>query len=199
MLDRPNEYDKNISRLGRDIRQGTPHPLIVGMVNSQMWEVKWFHQIVEMISATTVVVLDSRDCPSRMSPRNVRCFNCGELGHIQRRCPLPRKNRFRGSPNNSPQNRWNKFKTLSPNEDSDRNNSRRGSPTYRRFTLPRFQNRNRSVSPADLDKNWRDRSSDKDYEYQQPPEITQRNVSFSGANLNGKRGSPRVRTPPQKQ
>ena len=73
------------------------------------------------------------------------------------------------------------------------------SPTYRRFTLPRFQNRNRSVSPADLDKNWRDRSSDKDYEYQQPPEVSRRNVSFSGANLNGKRGSPRVGTPPQKQ
>ena len=141
----------------------------------------------------------SRDCLSSMSPRNVRCFNCGELGHIQLRCLLPRKNRFPGSPNNSPQNRRNKFKTLSPNGDSDRNNSRRGSPTYRRFTSPRFQNRNRSVSPADLDKNWRDKSSDKDYEYQQPPEVSRRNVSFSGANLNGKRGSPRVRTPPQKQ
>ena len=200
--DRQNEYDKNISRLGRDIRQGTPQsspdsrdgkqPNVGGKMISpdrrddQCYNCSGFGHY-------------SRDCPSRMSPRNVRCFNCGELGHIQRRCPLPRKNRFRGSPNNSPQNRRNKFKTSSPNGDSDRNNSRRGSPTYRRFTPPRFQNRNRSVSPADLDKNWRDRSSDKDYEYQQPPEVIRRNVSFSCANLNGKRGSPRVGTPPQKQ
>ena len=200
--DRQNEYDKNISRLGRDIRQGTPQS------SPDSRDGKQSNVGGKMISPDrrddqcyncSGFGHYSRDCPSRMSPRNVRCFNCGELGHIQRRCPLPRKNRFRGSPNNSPQNRRNKFKTSSPNGDSDRNNSRRGSPTYRRFTPPRFQNRNRSVSPADLDKNWRDRSSDKDYEYQQPPEVIRRNVSFSGANLNGKRGSPRVGTPPQKQ
>ena len=200
--DRQNEYDKNISRLERDIRQGTPQsspdsrdgkqPNVGGKMISQ-------DRRDDQCYNCSGFGHYSRDCPSRMSPRNVRCFNCGELGHIQRRGPLPRKNRFRGSPNNSPQNRRNKFKTSSPNGDSDRNNSRRGSPTYRRFTPPRFQNRNRSVSPADLDKNWRDRSSDKDYEYQQPPEVIRRNVSFSGANLNGKRGSPRVGTPPQKQ
>ena len=200
--DRQNECDKNISRLGRDIRQGTPQS------SPDSRDGKQSNVGGKMISPDrrddqcyncSGFGHYSRDCPSRMSPRNVRCFNCGELGHIQRRCPLPRKNRFRGSPNNSPQNRRNKFKTLSPNGDSDRNNSRRGSLTYRRFTPPRFQNRNRSVSPADLDKNWRDRSSDKEYEYQQPPEVIRRNVSFSGANLNGKRGSPRVGTPPQKQ
>ena len=200
--DRQNEYDKNISRLGRDIRQGTPQS------SPDSREGKQSNVGGKMISPDrrddqcyncSGFGHYSRDCPSRMSPRNVRCFNCGELGHIQRRCPLPRKNRFRGSPNNSPQNRRNKFKTSSPNGDSDRNNSRRGSPTYCRFTPPRFQNRNRSVSPADLDKNWRDRSNDKDYEYQQPPEVIRKNVSFSGANLNGKRGSPRVGTPPQKQ
>ena len=109
--DRQNEYDKNISRLGRDIRQGTPQsspesrdgkqPNVGGKMISpdrrddQCYNCSGFGHY-------------SRDCPSRMSPRNVRCFNCGELGHIQRRCPLPRKNRFRGSPNNSPQNRRNK-------------------------------------------------------------------------------------------
>ena len=200
--DRQNEYDKNISRLGRDIRQGTPQS------SPDSRDGKQSNVGSKMISPDrrddqcyncSGFGHYSRHCPSRMSPRNVRCFNCGELGHIQRRCPLPRKNRFRGSPNNSPQNRRNKFKTSSPNGDSDRNNSRRISPTYRRFTPPRFQNRNRSVSLADLDKNWRDRSSDKDYEYQQPPKVIRRNVSFSGANLNGKRGSPRVGTPPPKQ
>ena len=33
-------------------------PLIVGKVNSRMWEAKLFHLIVEMINVTTVVVSD---------------------------------------------------------------------------------------------------------------------------------------------
>ena len=47
-----------------------------------------------MINATTVVVLDIivgivlSVCPRGM---------LGEFGHIQHRCPLPRKNRFHGS------------------------------------------------------------------------------------------------------
>ena len=32
-------------------------PLVVGKVNSQMWEVKGFHQIAKMINAITVVDL----------------------------------------------------------------------------------------------------------------------------------------------
>ena len=39
--DRQNEYHKNISRLGRDIRQGTPHSSpVVEKVNSRIWEAK---------------------------------------------------------------------------------------------------------------------------------------------------------------
>ena len=139
----------------------------------------------------------SRDCPFQSSPRNIMCFNCGKMGHILRKCPYARRNRLPGSLNNVPQNRRNKFNTSSPNGDTDKNNSRRSSPVYCIFTPPRFQNRNRSVSPADLDKNWRDGSSNKDFE--QPPEVIRRNVSISSANLNGKRGSLRVGTPPQKQ
>ena len=105
---RQNEYDKNISRLGRDIRQGTPQS------SPDSRDGKQSNVGGKMISPDrrddqcyncSGFGHYSRDCPLRMSPRNVRCFNCGELGHIQRRCPLPRKNRFRGSPNNSPQNR----------------------------------------------------------------------------------------------
>ena len=35
----------------------------------------------------------SRDCPWK-TPRKVKCFNCVELGRIQHRCPLPRRNKI---------------------------------------------------------------------------------------------------------
>ena len=153
--DRQSEYDKNISRLGRYIRQGTPKS------SPDSRDGKQLNVGSKMISPghrddkcynCSGFGHYSRDCPFRFSPRNIRCFNCGEIGHIQRKCPYT-KRRFRGSPSNSSQNIRNKFKSSSPNGDSDGNNSRRSSPTYRRFTPPQFQNRNRSVSPADLDKN----------------------------------------------